>query len=86
VNGYIDGQAMAFFLGAVVLFALTATVLYRGRTARASRLLELGRRRYKLGRYAQAERLYRTALAILERVLGPDHAEFGMAGGGLAEL
>jgi hypothetical protein len=43
-------------------------------------LAELGNIRADQGRYAEAEPLYRRALAILERALGSDHAPGGTTG------
>jgi tetratricopeptide (TPR) repeat protein len=39
-----------------------------------------------IGRYDEAERLYRRALAIKENVLGPDHVDVALTLGNLAML
>jgi CHAT domain-containing protein/tetratricopeptide (TPR) repeat protein len=63
------------------------TKTYQGsRSDYGIRLIYLGRMHWSLGNYAEAERLYKEAIPILEKAKGPTHHNVGSATASLANV
>ena len=69
--GDMPGLIVCTVIGLVLLWVV---VRRPGARIRANALVANGLLRHRQGRYAEAERAYRLAMAIRERIHGPDHA------------
>ncbi len=76
----LESGLIVFIVSCIVMGLVVLFMEKKGthKEIRANRLLTDGRLFNEEGRYAEAERCYREALAIREELHGPDHVTVGV--------